>query len=101
MATVPGDPGNVINLVPTGSTPDLVDLLMAASVHTKGGQGMFQKPTGGYSEPGAKRWQGFQSRFPKEYIDPEKAKGTPIDPEVLDPSVPNYRGKQSYGWGVT
>jgi len=57
-----------------------------------------EKPEGGYTEPGAKRWQGFESRFPKDVIDPEKAKGTPIEPGTeVQPETPVSPGSQVAG----
>jgi hypothetical protein len=35
-------------------------------------------------------------------VDPVKAKGTPVEPEVMVPSMPSsVTGKQSYGTGRT
>jgi hypothetical protein len=47
-------------------------------------------------------WQGFESRFPKSYVDPEKAKGEPLAPQVFAPSYPKEHppvGVQQGGFG--
>jgi hypothetical protein len=74
MATVPGTPDNVVDLIPKAMQPSQMDLYMAAADLKNQEHPAFQLP----DQPppptpenlGAKRWQQFESRFPKEYYRP-------------------------------
>ena|SRR6516162_8706475 len=102
MATVPGNPGQAS--YPSEMLPTRGDLLTAAQIMHE--QGMFQLPDQPVVPTPNPSGEGLRKQMkatPKEQIDPERARGTPVEPEVLAPSIPSeWRGgRQFYGIGRT
>jgi hypothetical protein len=65
MATVPGTPDNVIGIHPA-FRPTQADFLQAAAIMHQQGKFDDQQDRGTTIGDVARRWQGFESRFPKE-----------------------------------
>ena len=100
MATVPGQ--QVVPLIHPAFRYTPSDALMAAGIMaSKGKFALPDQPPTQTMNPYGRWWQGFQSRFPKESFDPEKARGRP-DPNlgVFDESIKSLvTGKEQYGYG--
>jgi hypothetical protein len=86
MATVPGQPD--AEIIPQALRPKQQDFMMAAAIMAS--QGKFempdqpvtpQQPSG--TGEAARRWQGFESRFPKEQFRPPEQQQNWAYPSVM------------------